>query len=280
MTTPRLTFLYPTLFQLPRTWEAAPSRHALDRLRSPQRRAMGLRSHRRLQSGQAQRYGPAAEPILPSRSSKRPEQELLPALPTSDLPSDPPLPSTSADRPPPLDTVHQDPNRIDADTQPDRPQSSPASESARPTEPVESNGDSMTELAAPSDRPLDRVLQLEAPSGTRTAARSPTHLQPPPYVHHFDTYTLVNDLQKGGFSQEQSITAMKAVRSLLADNMDLAKDGIVSKSDIENVCLHLLFCWPIVTNQWRIGKLSLPCCVLRAPHRDPASPTSNDLTTT
>jgi hypothetical protein len=60
------------------------------------------------------------------------------------------------------------------------------------------------------------------------------HLTTPPYVHHFDTYTLVRSLESGGFTQDQAVTTMKAIRSLLAVNLDLAKEGLVSKSDIEN----------------------------------------------
>jgi len=66
-------------------------------------------------------------------------------------------------------------------------------------------------------------------------AEKPPHLQAPPYVHHFDTYTLVRDLQKGGFSEDQAITTMKAVRGILADNVELANNGILSKGDSEMV---------------------------------------------
>jgi hypothetical protein len=54
-------------------------------------------------------------------------------------------------------------------------------------------------------------------------------------VHNFDTWTLVKDIEKGGFTAEQAITAMKAVRVLLAKNLEVAKEGLVSKSDVENV---------------------------------------------
>jgi len=67
--------------------------------------------------------------------------------------------------------------------------------------------------------------------------QKPPHLQPPPYVHHFDTYTLVRDLEKGGFSDQQAVTTMKAVRGILADNIELARAGIMNKSDAEMVCL-------------------------------------------
>jgi len=89
-----------------------------------------------------------------------------------------------------------------------------------------------------AERPLDRVLHMAPPISSGrdgNGHQRPPHLHAPPYVHHFDTYTLVNDLGKGGFSKQQSITMMKAVRGLLAGNLELAKESLVSKSDTENV---------------------------------------------
>ncbi|CAK7211901.1 hypothetical protein SCUCBS95973_001281 [Sporothrix curviconia] len=62
----------------------------------------------------------------------------------------------------------------------------------------------------------------------------PPHLAPPLYVHHFDSYSLVKQLEEGGYRKEQAVTAMKAVRSLLAQNLDVAQSSLVSKSDVEN----------------------------------------------
>lgn len=81
-------------------------------------------------------------------------------------------------------------------------------------------------------KPLDTVLHM--PSPAEEEQRKPPHLKTPPYVHHFDTYGLVKDLAKSGFSEEQAVTVMKAVRGILADNMELARDGLVSKSNVEN----------------------------------------------
>jgi hypothetical protein len=53
-------------------------------------------------------------------------------------------------------------------------------------------------------------------------------------VHHFDTYTLVKSLSNGGFTEEQSVQMMKAIRGLLADNLDVARRALYSKSDFEN----------------------------------------------
>lgn len=83
--------------------------------------------------------------------------------------------------------------------------------------------------------PLETVLHMPPPpSQEEQDASKPPHLQTPPYVHHFDTYTLVQQVESGGFTNEQSITTMKAVRGLLALNLDVAKAGLVSKSDVEN----------------------------------------------
>lgn len=77
--------------------------------------------------------------------------------------------------------------------------------------------------------PPDRVLHMEAPTEKRRS------LHAPQYIHHFDSYTLVQDLAKGGFSYDQSVTIMKAIRVLLVTNLQVARDGLVSKSDVENV---------------------------------------------
>lgn len=85
---------------------------------------------------------------------------------------------------------------------------------------------------APSSKPLETVLNMPPPEIMEDDR--PPELHPPPYVHHFDTYGIVQRLDSGGFSNEQSTTIMKAVRTILADNMELARRGLVSKSNVEN----------------------------------------------
>lgn len=109
--------------------------------------------------------------------------------------------------------------------------------------------------AASGDNALTKILSMDpamARKATPTATAAghedesqsgvplekPPHMHTPPYVHHFDTYTLVQglaDKQRGGYTEKQAVTVMKAVRGLLAVNMDLARDGLVSKSDLEMV---------------------------------------------
>ena len=120
-----------------------------------------------------------------------------------------------------------------------------------------------------TDTPLETVLHIEAPTAKKSEEHK-THLHAPPYIHHFDTYTLVNDLGKGGFTQDQSITIMKAIRSLLAVNLDVAREELVSKSNVENVCLQ----WYDSTDAKIMltvplkGDLPLPRSMFRIAYRD------------
>jgi hypothetical protein len=81
-------------------------------------------------------------------------------------------------------------------------------------------------------KPVDSVLHMPSPQDSEQ--HKPPHLKTPPYVHHFDTYGLVRDLHASSYTREQSTTLMKAVRGLLMSNMELARAGLVSKSNVEN----------------------------------------------
>lgn len=82
---------------------------------------------------------------------------------------------------------------------------------------------------------LDTVYYMGAPEESSSSSSSTPSMSPPKYVHHFDTYSLVKQLQEGGYSSDQATTMMKAVRALLAHNLDMAQEKLVSKSDVENV---------------------------------------------
>ncbi|KAK1536839.1 MOZ protein represents a chromatin-associated acetyltransferase [Colletotrichum costaricense] len=79
--------------------------------------------------------------------------------------------------------------------------------------------------------PLEAILHMGPPE---EVAKQHPHMAPPPYVHHFDSYSLVKDLEGGGYSKDQAITLMKAIRAILAQNLDVAQESLVSKSDVEN----------------------------------------------
>ncbi|PTB46291.1 hypothetical protein M441DRAFT_126659 [Trichoderma asperellum CBS 433.97] len=78
---------------------------------------------------------------------------------------------------------------------------------------------------------LDSVYYMGAPESLSSSMPS---MSPPKYVHHFDSYSLVKQLQEGGYSSDQATTLMKAVRAILAHNLDIAQEKLVSKSDVEN----------------------------------------------
>lgn len=79
-----------------------------------------------------------------------------------------------------------------------------------------------------SEEPSEPTVDEQTPS-----TKAP-HINTPRHVHHFDTYGLVNRLKDGNWSQAQAITTMKGVRVMLAENMDLAREALVSKSQVEN----------------------------------------------
>ncbi|CAI7653400.1 unnamed protein product [Penicillium glandicola] len=118
-------------------------------------------------------------------------------------------------------------------------QEQPSVSSSPPSEgPPEESKDTS---AFTSQTPFDNVLHMPSPSvhlsptgGPSSSGDRPLHLSPAPYVHHFDTYSLVQDLSKGGFSEEHSTTIMKAVRSILQNNLSMARETLTSKSDVEN----------------------------------------------
>jgi hypothetical protein len=100
----------------------------------------------------------------------------------------------------------------------------------------------LAQAAPPKGGPLDEAIKTAAVPMENPDDLHIPHLQPPPYVHNFDTYSLVKQVEKGGFTDEQAITAMKAVRVLLAKNLEVAKEGLVSKSDVENVGFNRTQC--------------------------------------
>ena len=245
MSIPRLTFLYPHIFKSIRACEPTVAPPLPKLRRASQKQLAGF--HNSARSGQdihAQRYGTATEgrlppppPPLPYSLGGGPALETKPeqgeAVQAKQEGAEPELgknmQESSQDGPDDLKTTKPATLSTDSST---RPRILDAAEShpKEPPEPVKEG----------ARKPLETFLTIkEPPPEENSEEHKPPHLQPPPYVHHFDTYTLVRDVEKGGFTMDQSVTLMKAVRSLLALNLDVAKEGLVSKSDIENVCILL-----------------------------------------
>ena len=237
MSIPRLTFLYPQLFRPLLTQEIPNISRPIACPSSTIWTRQFHKSNKRRQETYAQRYGPAAEPGPPPQI---PQDSQLRQLPVP-LPADVASPANrdgAKSKPEQLADISSKPTKNASSTagpalsEPEVKDSRQAVLDANEAHPKEIVNGTSQEA---SSKPLETVLHIEAPSSAKRKENHLPHLHAPPYVHHFDTYTLVKDLEKGNFTQAQSITLMKAVRGLLAVNLDVAKEGLVSKSDIENV---------------------------------------------
>lgn len=175
-----------------------------------------------------QRYGPAQEPLPHFREEKEARESV-----ENKAQDQPELKKSS-----PLPTQQKETVEAEAEEEEDdEPQATvPPSSLKQPTEAAQDSAPISSPppspLKTPDPKPLDTVLHM--PSPAEEEHRKPPHLKTPPYVHHFDTYSLVKDLTASGFTQPQSVSVMKAVRDILTDNIALARQGLVSKSNVEN----------------------------------------------
>ncbi|KAF1967363.1 hypothetical protein BU23DRAFT_583896 [Bimuria novae-zelandiae CBS 107.79] len=204
MAAPRLPFLWPMLFKPLQAPRARPSNI---RRRTTVRRFVATTGAR--EESIAQRYGTAHEPALHLRGQEQARGG------EKDAKAQPEPVEEEENEPPPSTIPPKETKRVEAET-PD------AAASVPPPDPPK----------APDAKPIETILHM--PSPQEEEERKPPHLKTPRYLHHFDTYSLVKDLTNSGFSEEQSTTIMKAVRGILTDNMELAREGLVSKSNVEN----------------------------------------------
>lgn len=242
----RLSFLYPHLWKCARGQAPSlPSRPvSLKRKRSSRSNFSTISQHH--EETFPQRYGTATEPQpLPNSTSGQPERSktLADAIEKEVNAPGPPRPEkrTSTSQTKDESTTTQESSAQVSSTSSQSPVDETAVASVSSPK-VTPSAVSYEALVEPTDRPS----KLEVPAPPEDEENKPPHLQAPPYVHHFDTYTIVRDLKKGGFTHDQSVTLTKAVRSLLAVNLDIARQGLVSKSDMENVrikfhSVHIIF---------------------------------------
>jgi hypothetical protein len=200
----------------------------------------GIRLTPRSTAGFARHRGTFAR-----RRGKAIEPQLLKADPTLSLNTSHPLISDSAIRPQPetsTETQEQSQSTPDKsvsthETQQQQGIASTNSPQNKENETAEEERARVAREEAKQSGPLEAVLHMQPPetkTKTKTTRPGPA-MCPPPYVHHFDSYSLVKHLQEGGWSQEQATTSMKAIRTLLAENLEIAQSTLVSKSDVENV---------------------------------------------
>ncbi|PKY06807.1 hypothetical protein P168DRAFT_303067 [Aspergillus campestris IBT 28561] len=265
MSAPRLPFLYPNLMRAVRACDQ--SSHRTIRISNKTKHAPLTSCRRYAQQSYHRRYGPAAEANLPPPSRpkgaaptppvpKDSDQQAAEAAPPEQLPEQDAqsdnapekesLPSESTPKEAKEAEIVAEPGEGHNANEPE-PNEEPAAEEepdvAPPNEPAKEQQRPRPDVHPHhlGANPLDGVLHMPSPSSQLTTsgftpsddAKGP-HLTPALYVHHFDTYSLVRDLSTGGFTDDQSVTVMKAVRGILGDNYDLAKQTLTSKSDVEN----------------------------------------------
>ncbi|KAF2710704.1 hypothetical protein K504DRAFT_375578 [Pleomassaria siparia CBS 279.74] len=220
MAAPRLPFLWPILFRPVKA--TRPTEHIRMRKAPLSRNLTTTPLHAQ---GPVKRYGKAHEPAphLVNKEAWKDGDEV--GKPTESAPE----PTVKSDAQKTL------PEPMEEEEEEEPATTTPSTPSLEPTLDTPKSAPSTTPPAPPKTgdaKPIDTVLHM--PSPAEEEQRKPPHLKPPPYVHHFDTYGLVKGLAKSGFSEEQAVTVMKAVRGILTGNMELARHGLVSKSNVEN----------------------------------------------
>jgi hypothetical protein len=218
MGTPRSPSFYTNFFRAVRSCQPT----TYQSIRSPPTsspRAKPCNVGQRSQSTYPNRYGPAATEGLP------PPPKPLELLNPKQAESKPKEPVQEESKPKPPEPTKSD---EEAAKKEEEKKASSLSDSKPEYDPEQSQ-------ALPT-KELDMVLSVPSLSEIKDTRSRHPHLEPSPYEHHFDTFTLVQQLSgdPDTFTAEQAITLMKAVRLQLALNLDIAKESLVSKSDIEN----------------------------------------------
>ncbi|OAP61345.1 hypothetical protein AYL99_03548 [Fonsecaea erecta] len=237
MATARLPFLYPNFLRAVRACEPT-TYHSIrappPAAAKPRRKARLHTSACRQQDTFSQRYGPAASQNLPP-------------------PSNPSEVASSQQQAKEQEKGKNDKSKESKESSQSRSvKDGPTAEEVGQDEPQASNATSdyideaslrtkNHKVNVQEEKPLDNneldlILAIPSPSEVKgkDAPKHP-HLEPSPYEHHFDTYSLVQQLAaKDAYTVDQAITLMKAIRLMLSLNLDVAKEGLVSKSDIEN----------------------------------------------
>lgn len=251
--TARLTFLYPPLFRSSARLGDSTAAHQVAKARRPTAcrprnpvrpgdgapgLAASITTSARAKQAALKRHGKAVEPLpVPPSVTKRklPQPGDGPKGPaTAETKTPQNSSSVTAGSPPPQGTPQAQAAKEDSSgAEAASPQA--ASKKAADAASAEGSSPKATPLQAAAEEkmqssgPMDAVLHMPAPSKVHHP-----HISTPPYVHHFDSYTLVKHLETGGYTKNQAITLMKAVRALLARNLDMAQSGLVSKTDIDN----------------------------------------------
>ncbi|XP_014558142.1 hypothetical protein COCVIDRAFT_95288 [Bipolaris victoriae FI3] len=216
MSAPNLPFLWPTLFRPVKSARTHASRVKGNAPHTRQARRHLTTTPCQLEQPSTQRYGKAYEHAASGQQKPATCETQEKGSATAGKPSQDQVPSKE----------EVEGNAPAATSSPPTPNKPSASEEkpiiTPPPEPLKTN----------DTKPVDSVLHI--PTAAEEESHKPPHLKTPPYVHHFDTYGLVRKLSQSSYTPDQSITIMKAVRQTLLSNMALAREGLVSKSNVEN----------------------------------------------
>ncbi|XDG01085.1 hypothetical protein ABKA04_000700 [Annulohypoxylon sp. FPYF3050] len=228
MPTPRLTFLYPHLFRAARFGESSAQRAKIRCRKSPNNckpRMAAFSSTTPSRQAVFERHGKAVEPFPVT-----PDVVNLPGPSTDPSKPSSSEPAAKESKSKEKETVQEAKEKEDVvakqlDESEATSQAGPAASSSSSSTPQQA----ATEAKMQESGPMEAVLHMPPPEETHHP-----HISTPPYVHHFDSYSLVKELEAGGYTKGQAITVMKAIRGLLAQNLDVAQEGLISKSDVEN----------------------------------------------
>ncbi|OTA60280.1 hypothetical protein K449DRAFT_79461 [Hypoxylon sp. EC38] len=227
MSTVRLTFLYPHLFRAARFGESSAQRAKIRCRKSP--------NHRRPRMAAFSSTTPSRQAIFERHGKAIEPQPVTPDV--VNLPAPGADPSKLSSFEPGGEKGENKEKETAQEPQDSNDEVKKESDKATTTPgwTVISNSSSSnpqqaaTEAKMQQSGPMEAVLHIPPPESSHHP-----HISTPPYVHHFDSYGLVKELEAGGYTKEQAITLMKAIRGILALNLDVAQEGLVSKSDVDN----------------------------------------------
>ncbi|KAK0732812.1 hypothetical protein B0T21DRAFT_402861 [Apiosordaria backusii] len=250
MATNRLTFLYPHLFRSTGRWsepaasQVSQSITARGARRKSQQPPSFLyqQQHHGFTSPSVGRQAAFAKRAGKGQNHQTHHPSETQAGPIHDPPPPPPPPPPN-NPPRPLHNRTPSPSDIDPITQ---------TKKGSPMDEILHMGPPPSSSPSPSDHPPPSPITPSSPSEpppsittspSTTSTSTPTdqtkqQQKKQTYIHHFDSYSLVKHLSSPptnpNYTLPQSIALMKAIRALLAHNLDNAQSGLVSRSDVDN----------------------------------------------
>src|SRR5579871_3251784 len=192
MTTPRLTSSYPIFYRGPILTECAPLHTSVRQRSLRNSRLFGTCPNRR-DAVQQEEYKTGTE-LPPQVMNKKPQigKNISIQKSTQEKEHEKLREGRNSDIERPARDSPSSENKMTSNI-PESP--SNESREAKSQETTTLAGSPPSAQTMPIHNPTDTVLSMPSLGG-RSSDEKPPHLQPPPYVHHFDTWSLVQDLNK------------------------------------------------------------------------------------